>query len=134
MRIHEPRLLTAEEIELIHDAAIIRYGGLQDLRIGKRVDDLTYRIDTFLEYKPPTTIADLAALYAETIAVSHIFNDGNKRTAFSAMVEVIELNGFEFDPGESNMADYFVDIAAEKITRERFSRVLANMIKRSAND
>jgi len=50
------------------------------------------RIDFRLSYGLIVDAYDLAATYAVVLATGHLFNDGNKRTAFRSMDVVLRLH------------------------------------------
>ena len=53
------------------------------------------RVENRLNYGLITDVFDLGASYAAAISKAHCFNDGNKRTAFQVMDEVLDLNGVQ---------------------------------------
>lgn len=53
---------------------------------------------TYRYYEQCEDIATLAAVLFFSIAQNHIFNNGNKRTAFAAAIVFLRANGFKFSP------------------------------------
>ncbi|MGF1464424.1 MAG: type II toxin-antitoxin system death-on-curing family toxin [Maricaulaceae bacterium] len=106
----------AEDITAIHDNVVASTGGLAGIRSGASVEALVSRVQFALSYGALTTKIELAAFYAEAIAQGHIFNDGNKRTAFVVMEYFFRINGIqtEFDP--ELVADKIVELATKTIT------------------
>lgn len=67
-------------------------------------------------------LAELAACYAFGIARNHAFVDGNKRTAFLAVVTFLGLNGVEFVVDDASAVATFRDLAAGALTEDGLSR------------
>jgi death-on-curing protein len=57
-------------------------------------------------------VYDLAAAYAVALAPGHVFNDGNKRTAFAVMELVLRLNGVGDSHDVLAAADWIIAVAA----------------------
>lgn len=85
--------LTPAEIIALHDALISRYGGLAGMSARDRVEALINRVINRELYEGETNVYELAALYLYAIARGHVFNDANKRTAFTASVLFLRRNG-----------------------------------------
>ncbi len=71
-------------------------------------------------YGEPDT-AELGAAYAIAIARNHPFIDGNKRTAFMAMVLFLDLNGMRFEPSDGEAVLTTLGLAAGQVTDEAFT-------------
>ena len=84
----------------IHDEQLREHGGGGGLRDQGLLESALARPLNRAGYGEPD-IAELAALYALGIARNHPFVDGNKRTAFGAMVTFLSLNGMELEALES---------------------------------
>ena len=109
--------LTGRDIERLHGQGL-SFGGLSDYRHNMTVASITGRIDATLFYHEFDSVEDVAALYAETIAQGHVFNDGNKRTAFLAMMTFLKLNGVALNADSIAIADLVISLAAGEITRK----------------
>jgi len=67
-------------------------------------------------------VVELAATYAIAIARNHPFVDGNKRTAYVAMVLFLSLNGLAFRPADQAAAVItMLNMAAGDISDEDFT-------------
>ena len=91
--------LGREIILAIHDEQLARHGGAAGLRDSGLLDSALARPINHAAYGEPET-AELGAIYALAIARNHPFIDGNKRTAFMALVLFLARNGMTFDPPE----------------------------------
>ncbi len=109
-------LLSADMVEAIHDAAL-NPGELPGRARDKSPDGALDRVDTLVAYGLIGDIFDLAAAYATAISQGHCFNDGNKRTAFHAMVTVLEMQGIDPDWPQPETGDTII-CAAQGLTDE----------------
>lgn len=64
----------------------------------------------------------LAAAYAFGIARNHPFVDGNKRTAFAAMMVFLRINGVRFAPPPPEATAIVLDLAAGLVGEEGLTR------------
>jgi death-on-curing protein len=86
------RLLSPELVEALHDA-ILNPGEFPGRAKDKSLEATLARIDNRLAYGMVADAFDLAAAYAMALARGQFFNDGNNRTAFSALHVCLDLNG-----------------------------------------
>lgn len=77
--------LTRQDIEIMNKLAIENYGGLYGIRDETLLEGAIARPQNLYFYEN-AGIFELASCYAFAIAKNHPFLDGNKRTAFFAMV------------------------------------------------
>jgi death-on-curing protein len=63
---------------------------------------------------------ELAAVYAIAIARNHPFIDGNKRTAYVAMVLFLALNGMAFVPDYGDAVITMLTMAAGEMPDDAF--------------
>ncbi|WGZ93143.1 MAG: type II toxin-antitoxin system death-on-curing family toxin [Candidatus Thiothrix putei] len=103
-------LLTVEDVEYLHEQ-VLYPGELVGFAGDKSLAGVLARVENRLAYGLLSDVFELAATYAVVLAVGHVFNDGNKRTAFAAMNISLVLNGIEptFDVMEA--ADLMVKAA-----------------------
>lgn len=89
-----PQFITWQEIGIIHEVSIQRFGGTHGIRdehlihsaLGAAMNDFYYAA---------TDLAGIAAAYAFHIAQAQAFLDGNKRTAVGAALVFLERSGVE---------------------------------------
>jgi len=81
--------LTVIEVLAIHEDQIARYGGSDDVRDRGLLEAALYRPQTGYY---ADLIEEAAALW-ESLAQSHPFLDGNKRTAFAVTYTFLAING-----------------------------------------
>jgi death-on-curing protein len=76
----------------------------------------------------------MAAAYAYHIAQNHAFIDGNKRVALAAALVFLEINGHAVMGGENELEAATRKVAAGKMSKDGFARVLEDVYKRSKGD
>jgi death on curing protein len=89
-----------EDLMLMHEVLIRRFGGSTGIRDKDALDAALYRPQSGY-YSDP--ISQAAALF-ESLAVNHPFVDGNKRIAFAAMDTFLRLNSIKIN--QSSQAAY----------------------------
>jgi len=112
--------LSRDLILAIHDEQLAEHGGATGVRDDGLLDSALARPLNLAGYGEPD-IAELAALYALAIARNHPFIDGNKRTAFGALVTFLGLNGVEFDPTEAEAAVAVLAMASGELSDSEFT-------------
>lgn len=93
----EPVWLTVHQIQIVHDEQLAIFGGPPGLRDAGLLESALDRPRNKFAYGE-TGLAALAAAYAFGLAKNHPFVDGNKRTAFAAMMMFLRRNGVAFAP------------------------------------
>jgi death on curing protein len=84
--------LTVAEVLAMHADQIQRYGGVRGIRDQGLLEAALFRPQTGYY---ADLIEEAAALW-ESLAQSHAFIDGNKRTAFAATYTFLAINGARF--------------------------------------
>jgi len=108
------KFVMAVEVAAIHDEMVQVFGGTPGLRdagmlesaVGRQLQTATYGC---------CDIPNIAASLAFGITQNHAFLDGNKRTAFGAMVAFLDKNAVEFDCDPVEVQQIFVELAAGTI-------------------
>lgn len=105
------KYLSAREVQLIHDRVI---GGheLQGVAGHKSLDAVIARIENRMHYGMIEDVYELAACYGCYIAVGHVFNDANKRTAYASMKLCLVLNEVDTNLGDTkDVGDMIIRVA-----------------------
>ena len=124
---NEPRWLTLDDIEDIHAEQLALFGGPAGIRDRGALESALGRPMNRWHYEN-ADMAQLAAAYAFGIARNHPFVDGNKRTAFAALMVFLRLNGIPFAPPPPDATAAMMALAAGDIDEAGFARwIAANM-------
>ena len=110
----EPIWLSADLVIAIHDEQLRIFGGPEGLRDPGALESALGRAQNRFHYDEGD-LAALAAAYAFGIANNHAFVDGNKRTAFLAIITFLGLNGIDFDVPEPEAVIIMLEVAAGEI-------------------
>ena len=115
----DPKWITRQQVEFIHEAVIDMAGGAQGLRDAALLESALARPQNQHAYGEADRF-QLAASYAEGISRNHAFIDGNKRTAFYAAADFLEQNGHLLKEAEgAEHAEMMELLGQGKITREQ---------------
>ncbi len=109
-----PQWLAKEEVLEIHTEVVDASGGSHGVRDEGLLESALSPPQHAFAYEE-VAIFDLAAIYAEAIALNHPFIDGNKRTAFVSAGLFLEVNGYEVSVEQHT--EIMVAIAEKKISR-----------------
>lgn len=121
------KLLSYEQILLLHSIAIDETGGLHGVRD-------THALLALIELPKQKVFGKelykgiflKAALYARNIIEAHPFVDGNKRTAMAAAGVFLENNGYAVIAEEGEIEKFALKIIREKYILEK----IADWLKR----
>lgn len=80
-------------------------------------------------YANDVDLATLAAAYAFGLAKNHPFADGNKRTAFIAAYVFLNLNGYDLDAEEPDVATTIDAVAAGKFTESALATWIRDRVR-----
>jgi len=117
------RFLTAAQVVQIH-TAVIKPNELQGLAADRSIDAVIARIDNRIHYGMINDVFELAACYGSYIAVGHVFNDANKRTAFATMDTCLILNDVALNYTTVETGDMMIDVAQGKRDEAALARWL----------
>lgn len=113
-----PRFLTLEDVLLLHDDRIARYGGTLGVRdIGLLQSALGMPAATFSGALLHESVPHMAAAYLFHIAKNHAFLDGNKRTALAAAIAFFGLNGWSLDADPDELIETVLGVVAGTISK-----------------
>lgn len=104
---------------------VINPGELQGLAKDKSLEATINRVDNRIHYGLIRDVFDLAATYAVVIAVGHVFNDANKRTAYRTMTLCLELNDVTVSFETEEIGKIIINVAEgliDEIELARYSR------------
>ncbi|MEH1778476.1 MAG: type II toxin-antitoxin system death-on-curing family toxin [Nostoc sp.] len=111
----EPRWLTEEMVQAIHDDQIATHGGAYGLRDAGLLASAMARARNRYVYEG-ADMHQLAAAYGYGIVKNHAFVDGNKRTAFLAMYVFLKIHGFELKAPEPEVVLLMQALASDEVS------------------
>jgi death-on-curing protein len=107
----------SEQLALFGGAEGVRDQGLLESALARPINKHAYG---------EHSIASLAAAYAFGIARNHPFVDGNKRTAFAAIIVFLGLNGIDFAVKPEEATVVMFDLAAGAIDENTLARWISD--------
>ena len=127
---HSISYITLEQILIIHEDQIDRYGGIHGIRDLTLLESALYRPQTTFSGKElyPGIVHKAAALVYSLI-MNHPFTDGNKRTGITAMNIFLGLNGKELYANEKEIVELALKIADKKSGIEEITDWLKSKTK-----
>ena len=99
-------------VKAIHAEQLAVFGGGSGIRDDGLLESDLDRPRNLQVYGENPSLFDLAAAYALGIIGNHPFVDGNKRTGILAAVAFLDLNGYAFNPEETDIVSVIVAAAA----------------------
>ncbi len=108
-----------------HDEQLAEHGGPSGIRDENMLESALARPQNLMAYGDPD-IAELAAAYAFGIARNHPFVDGNKRTAFVAMILFLALNKKSLTAQHADCVLMMLKLAAGEITEASLATWIRN--------
>jgi death-on-curing protein len=123
--VNDPEWVELRNILDSHEEQLALFGGLDGVRDLGLLESALARPQNKYAYGE-TDLAVLAAAYAFGIARNHPFIDGNKRTAFTALIMFLGLNKIDFDVPSAEAAAMMQGLAAGEIGEDGFARWIAD--------
>lgn len=115
------KMLTKEQILLLHRDLIDAFGGESGLRDGSLLESVLGALfQTFEGEMLYPTLQAQAARLGYGLVENHPFVDGNKRVGAHAMLIFLALNGVELEYSQQELIDVILSVAAGKIDFEEF--------------
>ncbi len=122
--------LSRKLVLAIYDEQLTDHGGVSGIRDEGLLESALARPLNLAGYGSPSS-AELAALYAIGVARNHPFVDGNKRTAFAALVTFLDFNDASFDPPDAEAVIAMFALASGKSTDNEFTSRVAHHVRSS---
>ena len=124
----EPIWLSPELVIAIHDEQLAEFGGASGLRdAGALESALAHPLNRY--HYGNTNLASLAAAYGFGLSRNHAFVDGNKRTAFLAIVTFLGLNEVDFVVAEPEAVVVMLALAAGEIDEAGLTQWIADKLQ-----
>jgi death on curing protein len=114
-KIGQPRFLSRSEVLTLHRASLDAYGGVDGiLNEGALDSSLAQPGQGFGGSYAHAFPFEMAAAYGFHLAMNHCFRDGNKRTAFAAMVVFLRMNGWNFALPDEQAGDLMLELIEQR--------------------
>ena len=102
-------------LDAAHVDQLREHGGLPGVRDENALESALARASQKWAYDKGADLALLAAAYGFGLASNHPYNDGNKRSAFLAMVIFLGLNGRDLDASEPEVVTIMLGLASGQL-------------------
>jgi len=102
-------------LDAAHLDQLREHGGLPGVRDENALESALARASQKWAYDKGADLALLAAAYGFGLASNHPYNDGNKRSAFLAMVIFLGLNGRDLDASEPEVVTIMLGLASGQL-------------------
>jgi len=113
--------LTKEQILLMHEQLIVRYGGTHGVRDEGLLDSaLNAPFQSFGEYEFFPTVLEKAVRLCFGLVKNHPFHDGNKRIGALTLLTTLDLNHISIRTNSSELSDVILHLAAGDIDNVSF--------------
>jgi death-on-curing protein len=121
--------LTLEQVLVIHEDQVVRYGGTSGLRDLTLLESAIFRPQSsFGGEDLYSTVFVKAAALAHSLILNHPFIDGNKRTGVVSSLVFLEINGYSLDVTQDQLVEMALKIATKVFDIEE----IADWIKRNS--
>jgi death-on-curing protein len=122
----DPVFLDVEDVLLIHEEQLPRYGGAPGIRDRALLESAVAmpRATAGGEFAHEDLFA-MAAAYAFHIAQNQPFIDGNKRTGLLAAIVFLDLNGVAISDPAGRLYDAMIAIAERRLDKSGMATLLS---------
>ena len=112
-------ILSREQILLMHQRLIERYGGIHGVRDEALLDSaLNAPFQSFGGYEFFPTVIDKAVRLCIGLIQNHPFHDGNKRIGAMALLTMLDLNRIELRTNSDELSYNILQYAAGSVDDE----------------
>lgn len=123
--------LSVEIVREIHTEMLAAFGGAPGVRDASLLESaVAAPRASFGGQSVFADLVDVAAAYLFYLCRNHPFVDGNKRTAMTAAIVFLRLNGIEPVADGDAWETLVLDVAASKLDREQTTRRLQVLVPR----
>ena len=122
----EPRWLAPADVISINRREVAETRESFFLRDEGALESAVRKPRNLWYYEGEDDVAVLASAFLFGIARNHPFEQGNKRTGFTAALVFLQLNGYEVTlEDDESLADIIVDVITRKLSEDDFHVFLA---------
>ena len=102
---------SADDLVLMHDLQLARFGGGAGLRDRGALESAVGRTQNLFAYDDTADAILAAETLCHSVVKNHAFVDGNKRAALAAMSVTLALNDYKLDATAPEIAQVILDMA-----------------------
>jgi death-on-curing protein len=125
-----PEFLSVDDVLEIHKKQLDAFGGIDGIRdIGLLESAVMTPQASFGGEYLHNGLFEMAASYAFHIAENQPFLDGNKRTALTAALVFLDINGIEIIDPKMRLYDAMISIANKEMDKNAMAELLAKLTK-----
>lgn len=125
--------LTLEQILVIHEDQIERYGGTSGLRNLELLESAVFRPQSTFDGKDLyEDVFEKTASLIHSLILNHPFIDGNKRTGMVGGLVFLEINGFLLKVQQKEFVEIALAIATKKLDLEKTREWIQSHVTRIA--
>lgn len=121
----EPYWVSADLAEVLHSEQLALFGGGSGLRDRGLLESAIARPQNKYADEPDSELPALAASLAYGVIRNHPFVDGNKRTGDLCIRAFMFLNGFEFEPAQTEEVAIIQGMAAGEVSEGELAAWIA---------
>ncbi|KGA32790.1 toxin [Pectobacterium brasiliense] len=121
--------VSAQEMIAFHDRILQRLPGVAGMPDPGRAEAIIYRVQNRTHYEGITDVFELAATYWVAVARGHIFNDGNKRTAFFVTMTFLYRNGVLVRDNDNTLENLTVEAATGAKNVDQLAQQLRTLVQ-----
>lgn len=126
------RYLTPQQVLVIHDLAIKRYGGSSGLRDIGLLESAIYTPQaSFGGRDLYPSIFEKGAALLQSLLKNHPFVEGNKRTALSSAAIFLKLNGYSLINRHKEEVEVAIKVDKQNLDVEEISNWLKSHSKKA---
>jgi death on curing protein len=127
--VNEPDFLTLDDVLLIHEQQLERYGGSPGIRDRGLLESAIAQPQAgFGGTYFHESIFEMAAAYAFHIAENQPFVDGNKRAALASAIVFLDFNGYEVEDPGGELYQAMIDLSAKSLDKKRMAKLLEKLV------
>ena len=121
--------LTVDEVLVIHDDQIARYGGSPGMRDRGLLESAVAMPEAGFggEYLHEFPFG-MASAYLFHLAQNHPFVDGNKRVALACALLFLSTNGIELEATEDELVEVTLAVASGQLDKPEIARFLSEHV------
>ncbi len=111
------RYLTVQEVLFIHFQVIERFGGTHGVLNMAGLESAVARPKATMDGNDLyTNLLEKAAGLLQSLVINHPFQDGNKRTAFTALGLFLRFNDAAIESSAMHAEQFVIDVADKHLT------------------